>query len=90
MEINWQDVRYRGDAQDVEELASTYRVKDYLDTFEENRRQVDQGVRERLIKEGIRLSQRLSPRIYRVFGEVCQALELSAQAEVFWCLGHAG
>ena len=32
MAINWQDVRYRGDAQDVEELASTYRVKDYLDT----------------------------------------------------------
>jgi len=85
MAINWQDVRYRGDALDVEELAGTYRVKDYLDTFEENRRQIDQGIRERLIKEGIRLNERLSPRIYRVFSEVCQALELAAQAEVF-CL----
>ena len=88
MAINWQDVRYRGDAVDVGELESAYRVKDYLDTFEENRRQIDQGVRERLIKDGIRLSERLSPRIYRVFGEVCQALDLTAQAEVF-CLPSA-
>lgn len=85
MAINWQDVRYRGDAHDVEELSGTYRVNDYLDTFEENRRQIDQGIRERLIKEGIRLNERLSPRIYRVFSDLCQALELSAQAEVF-CL----
>jgi uncharacterized tellurite resistance protein B-like protein len=88
MAINWQDVRYRGDAVDVEELEVAYRVKDYLDTFEENRRQIDQGVRERLIKEGIRLSERLSPRIYRIFSEVCHALELTAQAEVF-CLPSA-
>jgi uncharacterized tellurite resistance protein B-like protein len=83
--IDWNDVRYRGDARDVEELLTTYRVADYLETFEENRRQVDHGVRERLIKDGIRLSERLSPRIYRIFNEVCAALELEAQAEVF-CL----
>ena len=88
MAINWQDVRYRGDAQDIEELTSAYRVNDYLDTFEENRRQIDLGVRERLIKEGIRLNERLSPRIYHVFNDVCQALELTAQAEVF-CLPSA-
>ncbi|MCX6551504.1 MAG: M48 family metallopeptidase, partial [Acidobacteria bacterium] len=64
---------------------TTYRVSDYLETYEENRRQIDQGVRERLLKEGIRLSERLSPRIYRVFKDLCQALELEAQAEVF-CL----
>jgi Zn-dependent protease with chaperone function len=85
MAIDWNDIRYRGDAKDVEELMTTYRVADYLATFEENRRQIDQGVRERLLKEGIRLSQRLSPRIYRVFGDVCQALGLETQAEVF-CL----
>jgi Zn-dependent protease with chaperone function/uncharacterized tellurite resistance protein B-like protein len=85
MAIDWNDVRYRGDAQDVEELMTTYRVADYLATFEENRRQIDQGIRERLLKEGIRLSERLSPRIYRVFSEVCQALGLETQAEVF-CL----
>jgi len=66
-------------------LMTTYRVADYLATFEENRRQIDQGIRERLLKEGIRLSERLSPRIYRVFSEVCQALGLETQAEVF-CL----
>jgi hypothetical protein len=85
MPIEWNDVRYRGDARDVEELLTSYRVADYLETFEENRRQIDQGVRERLLKEGIRLSERLSPRIYRLFREVCVALELEAQAEVF-CL----
>ncbi len=88
MSIDWNDVRYRGDARDVDELLNTYRVADYLQAFEENRRQLDQGVRERLIKEGIRLSERLSPRIYRIFGEVCQALALDAQAEVF-CLPSA-
>ena len=57
MAIDWNDVRYRGDARDVEELLTTYRVADYLETFEENRRQIDQGVRERLLKEGIRLER---------------------------------
>jgi Zn-dependent protease with chaperone function len=85
MAIDWADVRYRGDGADVEELMTTYRVADYLETYEENRRQIDQGVRERLLKDGIRLSERLSPRIYRVIGEVCQALSLESQAEVF-CL----
>jgi len=85
MAIDWNDVRYRGDAADVEELMTTYRVADYLETYEENRRQIDHGVRERLLKEGIRLSERLSPRIYRVFGDVCSALNLETQAEVF-CL----
>ena len=85
MAIDWNDIRYRGDAKDVEELMTTYRVADYLATFEENRRQIDQGVRERLLKEGIRLSERLSPRIYRVFADVAQALGLATQPEVF-CL----
>ncbi len=88
MAINWQDIRYRGDARDVEELVTSYRISDYLETFEENRRQIDQGIRERLIKEGIRLSERLSPRIYRLFQEMCHALEIEAQAEVF-CLPSA-
>ncbi len=70
-EVRWEDVRYRGDAQDVEELTRTYRLNDYLDTFEENRRQADRGIREKLIKHGIRLSERISPRIYRLFGEIC-------------------
>jgi Zn-dependent protease with chaperone function len=88
MATDWNDVRYRGDAADVEELMTTYRVADYLETYEENRRQIDQGVRERLLKEGIRLSERLSPRIYRVIGEVYEALGMESQAEVF-CLPSA-
>ncbi|RPJ85059.1 MAG: M48 family peptidase, partial [Acidobacteria bacterium] len=85
MPINWDDVRYRGDKLDVQELVDSYRISDYLEAFEENRRQRDLGIREHLIKDGIRLSERLSPRIYRVFRELCEALEIPIQAEVF-CL----
>ncbi len=88
MNVNWEEVRYRGDAQDVEELTRSYRVTDYLDTFEENRRQADRGIREKLIKHGIRLSERISPRIYRIFREVCDGLGFVADAEVF-CLPSA-
>jgi uncharacterized tellurite resistance protein B-like protein len=87
-EVRWDDVRYRGDVRDVEELTRAYRLNDYLDTFEENRRQADLGIREKLIKHGIRLSRRISPRIYRLFGEVCAAFGVEAQAEVF-CLPAA-
>jgi Zn-dependent protease with chaperone function/uncharacterized tellurite resistance protein B-like protein len=85
MAIDWNDIRYRGDAKDVDELLTTYRVADYLQTYEENRRQLDQGVRERLMKEGIRLTEQLSPRIFRLFDDLCRALEIDAHAEVF-CL----
>jgi hypothetical protein len=85
MAIRWEDVRYRGDARDVEELMTTYRIGDYLQAFEENRRQVDQGIRERLMKEGIRLTERLSPRIFRLFQDLCRALDIDAYPEVF-CL----
>jgi hypothetical protein len=86
--VNWAEVRYRGDAQDVEELTRTYRLEDYLDTFEENRRQMDRGIREKLIKHGIRLSERISPRIYRLFGEIGSRFGVDAKAEVF-CLPAA-
>ena len=36
----------RGDAADVKELYDTYRIGDYLEAFEENRRRHDQGIRE--------------------------------------------
>jgi len=85
MAIRWEDVRYRGDARDVEELMTTYRIGDYLEAFEENLRQVDQGIRERLMKEGIRLTERLSPRIFRIFQDLCGSLEIDAHPEVF-CL----
>ncbi len=85
MPRDWEDIRYRGDAKDVQELFDTYRIGDYLVAFEENRRRHDQGIRERLLKHGIRLTERLSPRIYRIFGEVTAALEIDSQGEVF-CL----
>jgi hypothetical protein len=39
--VEWSETRCRGDAQDVEELTRTSRLEDYLDTFEENRGQMD-------------------------------------------------
>lgn len=85
MPIKWEDVRYRGDAADVKEMFDTYRVGDYLQTFEENSRQQDLGLREHLLKDGIRLTNSLSPRIYLMFRDVCRHLELEAEAEIF-CL----
>ncbi|RPJ78285.1 MAG: hypothetical protein EHM13_14850, partial [Acidobacteria bacterium] len=83
VQVNWDEIRYRGDVQDVDELVRVYRVNDYLATVEANRRQVDRGIREKLIKHGVRLSERLSPRIYRLFGETCERFGVESQAEVF-------
>lgn len=85
MAIDWQDVRYRGDAADVDELFKSYRVEDYLKAFETQQAQQSQGFREKLLKEGIRLTDRLSPRIYQIFRETCQALLIDSQPEIF-CL----
>jgi uncharacterized tellurite resistance protein B-like protein len=81
----WESYRYRGDLADVEELFETYRIGDYLDAFEENRRRHDHGIRERLLQHGIRLSDRLSPRIFAIYAAVCDRLELPKKAEIF-CL----
>jgi hypothetical protein len=85
MAIDWNDLRYRGDARDVDELMTTYRIGDYLEAYEENSRQVDRGIRERLMKEGIRLTEQLSPRIFRLFEDLCRALEMDTHPEIF-CL----
>ncbi len=81
----WQNYRYRGDAADVQELFDVYRVGDYLDAFDENRRRHDHGIREQLLQHGIRLSERLSPRIFAIYEQVCTALEIDGDAEIF-CL----
>ncbi len=85
MTWKWEHIRYRGDLADVQELYDTFRVEDYLETFEENRRRHDHGIREKLLSQGIRLGERLSPRIFNLFGEVCTALDIESDAEVF-CL----
>lgn len=85
MALNWDDIRYRGDARDVKELHDSYRIADYLDAFERNRRSQDDGVREQLLKHGIRLNEQLSPRIFRLYAEASAALQLEADSEVF-CL----
>jgi uncharacterized tellurite resistance protein B-like protein len=85
MAVNWDDVRFRGDARDVKELMDTYRVDDYIDAFEENLKQLDRSIRDKLMKDGIRLTERVSPRIYCIFASVCEALGLDTRVEIF-CL----
>jgi hypothetical protein len=85
MAVNWKQVRYRGDAADVADLMTEYRVNDFLGVVEENRRRIDQGLRERLVKDGIRLSEALSPRVFRIFNNLCRSLGLSTEPEIF-CL----
>ncbi|MBP6874602.1 MAG: M48 family metalloprotease [Candidatus Eisenbacteria bacterium] len=89
MAIDWDDVRYRGDKADVDELFKVYRIGDYLDATEEQRRLHDRGAREQLLKDGIRLSERISPRIYRLFHEVSERLQLDSNVEVF-CVPESG
>jgi len=81
----WEQYRYRGDAADVQQLFDVYHIGEYLEAFEENSRRHEHGIRERLMTHGIRLNESLSPRIYRLYGEVCGALEIDGDAEVF-CL----
>ena len=91
MNVNWDDVRYRGDAQDVEELIA-HLPGDRLPATRSRRTAGSsiEGIREKLIKHGIRLSERLSPRIYRIFREVCRRPRARvAEAEVF-CLPVGG
>ncbi len=85
MPVNYDDIRYRGDAADVRELFEVYRVEDYLDTYEERLRSDDAGLRQRLMKEGIKLTERLSPRIHRIFHDVCRMLEVDIIPEIY-CL----
>lgn len=88
MAINWDDVRYRGDARDVNELYEVYRVKDYLAAFEENLRRQDAGIREQFLKDGIRLSRTLSPRIFTLYQDLCDRLGTPMDVEIF-CLPDA-
>lgn len=85
MSINYDDIRYTGDAKDVTELFETYRIENYLDTYEEKQKRGEIGFRERLMKDGIKLTEQLSPRIYKLFREVCSNLEIKTTEDIF-CL----
>jgi uncharacterized tellurite resistance protein B-like protein len=83
MPVNYEDIRYRGDSEDVKELFEVYRVEDYLDTYEERLKSDDAGLRQRLMKDGIKLTERLSPRIHRIFHEVCSRLGVDIVPEIY-------
>lgn len=84
MSINYEDIRYSGDSKDVRELYEIYRIENYLDTYEE-KKQSEIGFREKLMKDGVKLTEQISPRIYRLFKEVCSILEIQTTEDIF-CL----
>lgn len=88
MAIDWEQVRYRGDAADVRELYERYRVEEYLQTVEQARGPRGLGLRESLLRDAVRLSDRLSPRIFSIFRDVRAALGMTGEAEVY-CVPQA-
>lgn len=87
-ERDWEAVRYRGDAADVHELYEVYRVGHYLDTYDQSQRRRDQRVRDKFLADGIRLTERLSPRVFGIYRSVCRNLGLDTDAEIF-CLSSS-
>ncbi|MEO0248570.1 MAG: M48 family metallopeptidase, partial [candidate division WOR-3 bacterium] len=59
------------------------RVGTYLDACEDRLRQEESGLRQRLTRDGIRLTERLSPRIHEVFRQVCLSLDVAGAAEIY-------
>jgi len=86
MPINYQDIQYRGDLLDVKELYETYRVENFIDTVEISEKQNDiYSHREKLIKNGIRLTNQLSPRIFNIYRYVYEKLDIDTEIEIY-CL----
>jgi len=83
--INWIDVRYRGDAADVEELLQVHRIGYFLDTFGETLRGRYSARRADYLCRGIRLTEQTSPRVHRILHDVLNRLLLQIDIEVF-CL----
>lgn len=81
-------LRYRGDAADVNELVQLYRIGEYLDSYAPFLRQQQLQQREKLLAEGIRLTSRISPRIFGIFERVTLSLDVPAETEIF-CLPSA-
>lgn len=84
MPLNYQDLRYRSDAHDEKELYETYQIENHLDNIESSQKD-GYGHREKLIKNGIKLTNQVSPRIYKIFQEVCSKLDIDTTYEIY-CL----
>ena len=78
----WNGIRYRGDLQDVKEMSDVYRVDHYVAAAEENLKYQVASQRQALMKRGIVLTPRLSPRIYSIFHKACAAFGIETEVEV--------
>lgn len=82
-------VRYRGDVEDVRNLDRDYRVDQYLRACDEVQTVRRNSSRGRMLTHGVRLSERLSPRIFSIFRGVCDRLRVPVIPEIF-CVNRPG
>ncbi len=75
-------VQYRGDRQDMEEIYGKYNVAGFLEARREANRSKASSLKERMLADGVLLNEALSPRIFRILGEVKQRLEIEGAFDV--------
>jgi Zn-dependent protease with chaperone function len=76
----WQ---YRGDREDIEVLHSDYCIDYILNAAEAERSALSTSARGTLLREGIRLSPVLSPRVFDLIEEACVRISADCDLEVF-------
>jgi hypothetical protein len=86
--LDWNSLRFQGDLQDLKELEDEYRIEDFIQANEESLQLLDFSLREKFLRDGVRLNQRLSPRIYQIYKDIGQTLSLEATAEVYCFNSH--
>ena len=79
----WNTIRYRGDKQDIEELHKVYVVDDYLKAYEDNKKKQECSARAKFMAHGVRLTSKLSPRVFNICQTVFTNLGINVDVEVF-------
>lgn len=79
----WGGIQYRGDFEDMCELFDKYNVEGFLSARKEQEREQGVGLRDRLLKEGVLLTETLSPRIYAIVRGVQERLGIDGRFDVF-------
>ncbi len=83
--LAWGKLRCRGDARLLEELNERFHLESYLDArLARIEDYLTESQRHRiLLRDGIRLTPALSPRVFEVYASACRRLRVSPSAEIF-------
>jgi uncharacterized tellurite resistance protein B-like protein len=82
-ELNWERIRYRGDQQDIESLIKDYQVDTYLKVRESHIRDRELSLRNHLLRDGVRLDENISPRIFTILSDLLERLAISLKFEIY-------